>query len=127
MATHKRKKPPDPNMLLRIEVAMRRKGMNQKALAEATGRTESAVAHWFNGRHEPDKPALRRLASVLGVSLDWLMGKPFDAEKDLDLERYILDLVKEGGADLLKAFQVFSTEELAEIVQKAADTKLSLN
>ena len=123
MATHSRKEPADSNLLLRIEVAMRRKEMRPTDLAAALGISDGAVSHWFNDRYEPGKERLPELARVLSVSIDWLMGKRLSAQ-DRDLERYILELLQEGGTPLLRALEVLPTHEVVELIEKAAAREL---
>jgi transcriptional regulator with XRE-family HTH domain len=53
----------------KIAKARKDKGVTQKALAEAVGRTQGAVAHWETGRRQPPVPVLRKVAEALGVQV----------------------------------------------------------
>ena len=64
-----------------MEIFMRRlkelrleQGWTQKRLAQALETTNSAVCDWEKGRSQPDLQMLARLAVVLDVSADYLLG-----------------------------------------------------
>lgn len=123
MATHSRKTPADANLLLRIEVAMRRKGWRQADLARALGVSDGAVSHWLRSRFEPDKTRLLALSKALGVSVEWLMGEQL-TDEERSLERYLLELIREGGDDLLHALEGLTTEQvIAALIQAAKPSK----
>lgn len=50
-------------------------GMTQKALAEELHYSHTAIANYESGRNEPSLSDLCRLADVLGVSADELLGR----------------------------------------------------
>lgn len=58
----------------RVRVLRRARGMTQSDLADAIGVSRSAVAQWESGRAGQATPHLRRVADVLGVSVDHLLG-----------------------------------------------------
>lgn len=47
---------------------------SQQALADALGVAQSTVANWERGRREPNYATTVRLAQLLGVSTDYLLG-----------------------------------------------------
>ena len=51
------------------------KGMTQEQLAKLLGVTQGAVSQWENGLTHPAFNMLPRLADVLGVTVDKLIGK----------------------------------------------------
>lgn len=55
------------------------KGLSQGELATATGLQPSAVSHFEAGRRSPSFDNLAKLADALGVSIDFLLGRPADA------------------------------------------------
>lgn len=59
----------------RIRQARHRTGLSQRALARALRVTPGAVAHWELAHGAPAAPKLPALADMLGVSLDWLLGR----------------------------------------------------
>ena len=77
----------------RIRAARERLHMSQAALAEAIGAgTQSTVAGWERGRTEPDGETLARLAVILKVSTDHLLGVQSDV---LSLPADVADLAKD--------------------------------
>lgn len=58
----------------RLLAAIRRKGLTQRSFAKKVGVTEGAVSRWVNGETDTDLHHLPRIASILDISLDWLLG-----------------------------------------------------
>lgn len=48
--------------------------MSQKELAEKTDITPATISRYTTGNRNPSAENARRIASVLGVSVDWLIG-----------------------------------------------------
>ena len=65
-----------PAVCERIRFYRKKKGMEQKQLAQMLGITGNAVTNWENGRSRPDIQTLPRLCEILDVSLYELMGLP---------------------------------------------------
>ncbi len=59
----------------RITETRENKGLNQAQLAEKAGITPAAISQIEKGHRVPSLPVLHRIASVLEVSLDYLIGK----------------------------------------------------
>lgn len=77
----------------RLRVAREQLHMSQAALAEAIGAgNQSTVAGWERGRTEPDGETLARLAVILKVSTDHLLGVQSDV---LSLPPDVADLAKD--------------------------------
>lgn len=51
-------------------------GYTARGLARKLGVTEGAVSKWVNEEREPPIAMLIRIAQVLHVSVDWLVGAP---------------------------------------------------
>ena len=58
----------------RLQQAISRSGMTQKELAEKVGITEAAVSHYLKGDRMPRSAVAVKLADVLNMSVDELMG-----------------------------------------------------
>ena len=68
----------------RIRALLESKEMTQKELATKADITEAAVSHYIKGDRVPRSTVLSRIASAMGVSLDYLMdGIPNDVKDDL--------------------------------------------
>ncbi len=69
-------KPFDKDILKkRIVEARNRKGLSQAQVAGESGVTPAAVSQIESGRRVPTIPVLHRIATVLGVSIDYLTGQ----------------------------------------------------
>ena len=65
-----------PAVCERIRYYRKKKGMEQKQLAQMLGITGNAVTNWENGRSRPDIQTLPRLCEILNISLYELLGLP---------------------------------------------------
>ena len=62
--------------MIRIKEFRKRAGLSQQDVAAALGVSRSAVAMWETGKSQPDSATLARLAALLQVSADDLLGIP---------------------------------------------------
>ena len=53
-----------------------RAGLSRFALAVKVGVTERTIIRWENGEQSPTMTIAERIADVLGVSMDDLVGRP---------------------------------------------------
>ncbi|MCL6611025.1 MAG: helix-turn-helix domain-containing protein [Peptococcaceae bacterium] len=60
----------------RLRELRKTKGLTQKELGRRLNVTEAAVGMWEQARRLPDPEVLSRLAGILGVSVDYLLGNP---------------------------------------------------
>lgn len=63
-----------PVFLRRFYLARKQSGLSQRQLARALNLPHSQVARWETIPSVPRQATLARLAEVLGVSADWLIG-----------------------------------------------------
>jgi class 3 adenylate cyclase len=66
----------------RIRSRREKRGLTQQAIAHALQVSPQAVSKWERGENAPDITVLPDLARLLGVTVDWLLGR---AEGDLDV------------------------------------------
>ncbi len=59
----------------KIRQGMLQLGINQAELARRANITRSALTQILSGNRTPSTPALMQIAGVLGVSIDFLLGK----------------------------------------------------
>lgn len=57
----------------RLKSARQKAGITQLQLAKATGSAQTTVSKYEHGEQVPTVDTLEKLASALGVSLDWLI------------------------------------------------------
>ena len=58
----------------RLKEARERQGLSQAELGDRAGMQPSAIAHFEANRRKPSFENVRRLATALGVSSDFLLG-----------------------------------------------------
>ncbi|WP_052807139.1 helix-turn-helix domain-containing protein [Risungbinella massiliensis] len=79
----------------RLRAARQRKKLTQKQLANHVGVVATTVVRWEQGKYEPDTDTITKIADLLGVTADYLIG--MDGKKDplaqLDLKKIRNDLV----------------------------------
>ena len=51
------------------------KGLRQSDLAELLNVPRSTLATWETGKFNPDLKTIEKLSEILGVSIDYLLGK----------------------------------------------------
>ena len=70
-------------------------GMTQAKLAETAGITPAAISQIEKGNRVPTTPVLRKIANVLGVSMDYLAGQTAESEvKDIFQDQEALTLFR---------------------------------
>jgi transcriptional regulator with XRE-family HTH domain len=62
--------------LERLQDALDRAHLNNRAMAAKMGRHESTVGKWIKGVAQPNLDDLALIAEVTGVTVDWLLGAP---------------------------------------------------
>jgi transcriptional regulator with XRE-family HTH domain len=89
-------RPPAPPIRIgeRIAWARERAGLNKNRFARELGTSWQHVDHWEKGRTEPSLASLRRIAELLSVSLDFLLGAGHvpEAPPPSGLERFFAEL-----------------------------------
>lgn len=60
---------------MRIKQLREAAGMSQRELGERIGVSGPAVAMWESGENRPSLTNLEKLADVLGVSIDAILGR----------------------------------------------------
>jgi transcriptional regulator with XRE-family HTH domain len=66
--------PPPSVTADRLQQAIDAKGFTQTEVAQAVGRTQTAISYWVNAKRRPDLDDLFALAGVLEVEVAWLLG-----------------------------------------------------
>ena len=58
----------------RLNEMLKKRGITQRELAEKIGKTETSVSRYVNGDRIPKGPAIVKMAQVLNVQTDYLLG-----------------------------------------------------
>ena len=88
----------------RIRSVREQKGLTQAQLAAQASITPAAICQIEGGDRVPSTPILRRIASVLNVSIDYLLGAS-DEVKIQDL------LEDEGEQKCFRGYQTLSAQD----------------
>ena len=72
------KEPEEDMFKTRLREARSLRGMNQAQLAEKAQLPASSISHFEAGSRKPSFDNLRRLATVLNVTTDYLLGRTND-------------------------------------------------
>lgn len=93
----------------RIQARLSELGMENQELARLSGIANSSITDYIKGKHPPNALTLGKMAEVLGVTSDWLLGlddSPAPLPRDLeDSEKELLALYrsKPGQQDKILA------------------------
>ena len=97
----------------RLREARKSKNMTMKQLGMRVGLSESTISLYENGKHEPDHATLIKLAHILGVSIDYLLGQNTSERnaqptgKDGELDAEIVNLLTTLSPDEIQRVQDF--------------------
>lgn len=89
----------------RISEVRRVKGVNQQALAQAVGCTQSLISQYESGTVEPPIDAIIDICDALGCSIDYLLGR--EVEYDTST----------GRGKLLRAFEQLPTDVACTVLR----------
>ena len=93
----------------RLKRARKATGKTQKEIADILGITESTYCGYETGKRRPDALKIAQLASALGVSGDYLLGRaddpaPEDVTAKTDNEKTMLRLFRQLDEEKQSAF-----------------------
>ena len=57
-----------------LEKLLKRKNMTRNELSDKTGISKATISRYINGMREPKSSYIKKMASVLGVTTDELLG-----------------------------------------------------
>jgi transcriptional regulator with XRE-family HTH domain len=94
---------------MRLRGARVRRGWNQEDLAKELKVSKGSVGNWESGANIPTPAGLKRLADVLGVSIDFLLGTTGDAGSDArgKIHNYIDQVLDQYGDDMDRVSWLF--------------------
>jgi transcriptional regulator with XRE-family HTH domain len=96
----------------RLKAAMEAQGIGSQAeLARRIGVAPSQITHWKKGDHAPRGPEVIRLARVLDVTPEWLMGEERDRD---ELARVARTLTREQRDRFAQMARVMFPEAMDE-------------
>lgn len=92
----------------RMARLMKAKNLSQKEFAKAIGSTEASVSRYLNNAREPGPKVLVKIADVLEVTVDEILGK--DDESDFSAEFPRIKLL------LARNSKILTNEQKREII-----------
>ena len=82
----------------KIQELRKEKGMTQEELANDLAITPQSVSKWENEQSTPDLDTLVKIAKILGVSCDYLLGNEVEAKVSVkDHNKLLLKLVVDSA------------------------------
>lgn len=99
------------------------RNLTMKEVGIAIGVGESTISQYETGKRQPDQQTLLKLADYFGVTVDYLLGREADPERDEKPQLHIPDKYKdvlvafEGGADDLTQEDVDKVIEYIELLR----------
>lgn len=67
---------------MRLQELRKKRGISQQQLANRLRVSRSTVAMWESNKNSPDPNALISLADFFDISVDYLLGRDFEAKKE---------------------------------------------
>ena len=90
----------------RLNAAFNASDMTQTELCKKTGITKGAMSSYLSGRYFPKQYAVQKLASALGVSVDYLMGFGVDGSAELNAADTLF--IEKYGSDVFELAMKYS-------------------
>lgn len=59
----------------RLRYWMKKRGLNRRQIAAATGRTVQAVHYWLTDRNDPPQECIAQICSAMGIDLPTFYGE----------------------------------------------------
>ncbi len=92
-------------------------GFTQKELAERMYKSESAVRMWELGKSEPDLLSVNALAQLFNTSVDYLLGKDSEPQKEKPAEDDGLSPNRRKLIDWAKTVPEDKVEQVYSVIQ----------
>lgn len=109
----------------RLKLALENSNISQIRLAQELELTGPAINRWCNNVTEPDNKTIVRIANILGVSTDYLLGN--DIKPNTELEKKLREkevlkqlLIKKG---YMNDREDLSNEELDRLMKFVVNNK----
>ena len=87
------------------------KEWNQKDLAELLQTSRPTISNWETGRTSPDHEALRQMANLFGVSVDYILGEEGESGRTVGEQESFIITAKD--LERLKKLQKLNNEDQA--------------
>ncbi|WP_040952929.1 helix-turn-helix domain-containing protein [Gorillibacterium massiliense] len=89
----------------RIALQREKRSMTQEDLSAKLGITRAALSHYEKNRREPDSDTLNKIADFFSISIDYLLGRTDEPNRDLEPNiRDFVDDLELSDEKLLEQF-----------------------
>ena len=92
-------------------------GFTQKELAERMYKSESAVRMWELGKSEPDLLSVNALAQIFNTSVDYLLGKDPEPQKEKPVDEGELSENRRKLMDWAKTVPEDKVDQVLQVMQ----------
>lgn len=104
--------------MIRIKELRKAHGILQGDLADKINVSQATISGWENGKIEPSMDALRQIANLFDVSIDYLLGSPDDATQEIKKTPSYEDVgISTDEAELLADFRKLTDDQKAFVIQ----------
>ena len=106
-----------------IKNARNLQGIKQAELAESLNVTQATLSNWERGIHDPDSDSLVKMADILAVSVDYLLGRSDTLSPHDGIEKLATnngDELSRRKQELINAIKLMDDSDV-EILNGAAD------
>lgn len=87
-------------MYEKYEELLKTKGLKNSEVCKGAGVSRSTISEWKNGKHDPSKETLKRIADFTGVTVDYFLSDNLDKAWEEHKES-INNLSKDDLIDML--------------------------
>lgn len=104
--------------MIRIKELRKAHGILQGDLADKINVSQATISGWENGKIEPSMDALRQIANLFDVSIDYLLGSANDDTQEIKKTPSYEDVgISTDEAELLADFRKLTDDQKAFVLQ----------
>ena len=102
---------------LRLFARRKELGLSQITVSNETEITQSNISKFEQGKLEPSLETLGKLANYYQVSIDWLLGNPYN-DREGNIIKTVINQFYDEAEDILRhtEYQKFSQDEEREVI-----------
>jgi transcriptional regulator with XRE-family HTH domain len=104
-----------------LKAVMDKKSLRPKDIASAANANLETVNNWLDGKDVPDNDIINKLALILNVSADYLLGRSSTMEMEYDIPVHIQELI--GSALKLSPEQIAMLNQFIKSITENAATQ----
>lgn len=110
----------------RIQEQLEKLNMNQKQLAEKVNVQEATISRYLSNVRQPRSDIVSRIASVLNVSSDYLLGRLDEDDKNISVNELFTDTLIEEYKKNKIDLNSLPPDEMKKLVKKIVAVTVAL-